>query len=65
MGIFMFNMHTALKKKMHYLKKTCTCILNLYYLPIYLKKIFFFIEKKNKITTTKKKKKKKEEEKGF
>lgn len=45
MGIFMFNMHTALKKKMHYLKKTCTCILNLYYLPIYLKKYIFLYRK--------------------
>lgn len=65
MGIFMFNMHTALKKKMHYLKKTCTCILNLYNLPIYFKKYIFYIEKKNKITVKKKKKKKKKLKRDF
>lgn len=64
-GKFYVQYAHSFEKKMHYLKKTCTCILNLYYLPNYLKKIYFFIEKKNKITTTKKKKKKKKKKRDF
>lgn len=44
-GNFYVQYAHSFEKKMHYLKKTCTCILNLYYLPIYLK-IYIFLYRK-------------------
>lgn len=44
-GNFYVQYAHSFEKKMHYLKKTCTCILNLYYLPIYLKKYIFLYRK--------------------
>lgn len=57
MEIFMFNMHTALKKNALFKKNMYVyskSVLSTYLLK---KNVYFYIEKKNKITKKKKKKK--------